>query len=73
MENPGINFAQPPGVIYLLKNTNICVSFNNWHWNFFVEKEHEEKAAQVKTALRTVFVVLALSFHSIIEGKNVKL
>jgi len=32
------------------------------------EKEHEEKAAQVKTALRTVFVVLALSFHSIIEG-----
>ena len=36
------------------------------------EKEHEKTSAQVKAALRTVFVVLALSFHSTIEGKTHK-
>ena len=30
--------------------------------------ESEKTATQVKTAIRTVFVVSAMSFHSIIEG-----
>jgi len=32
------------------------------------EKECERTAAQIKAAIRTVFVVFALSFHSIVEG-----
>ena len=33
------------------------------------EKESDKTAAQIKAAIRTVFVVSALSFHSTIEGK----
>ena len=33
-----------------------------------LEKEHQKTSAQVKAALRTGFVVLALSFHSMVEG-----
>ena len=32
------------------------------------EKEHVKTSAQVKAALRTGFVVLAVSFHSMVEG-----
>jgi len=32
------------------------------------EKESEKTASQIKAAIRTVFVVFALSFHSMIEG-----
>lgn len=32
------------------------------------EKSNERSAAQIKAAIRTVFVVMALSFHSTIEG-----
>ena len=44
--------------------------------NFFLEKadiddvESEKTAAQVKSAIRAVFVVSALSLHSAIEGDN---
>ena len=34
------------------------------------ERETERNAAQIKAAIRTVFVVFALSFHSVVEGKN---
>ena len=34
------------------------------------EKESAKTAAQVKAAIRTVFVVSALSFHSTIEGER---
>ena len=33
------------------------------------EMETERTAAQIKAAIRTVFVVFALSFHSIVEGQ----
>lgn len=33
-----------------------------------VEKVNDKSAAQIKAAIRTVFVVMALSFHSTIEG-----
>ena len=33
-----------------------------------LEKEHQKTSAQVKAALRTGFEVLALSFHSMVEG-----
>ena len=36
--------------------------------SYFDEKETEKTAAQIKAAIRTVFVVSALSFHSTIEG-----
>ena len=32
------------------------------------EREEERTAAQIKAAIRTVFVVFALSFHSVVEG-----
>ena len=32
------------------------------------EKDSDKTAAQIKAAIRTVFVVSALSFHSTIEG-----
>ena len=35
------------------------------------EKECERTAAQIKAAIRTVFVLFALSFHSIVEGKKI--
>ena len=51
-------------------------STNNGHQNGVThrneeeeEKETEKTASQVKAAIRTVFVVFALSFHSMIEGE----
>jgi len=37
------------------------------------ETEHEKTSAQVKAALRTAFVVLAVSFHSMVEGLTLSL
>lgn len=57
----------------MMKETGF--STNNGHQNGVAhrneeeeEKESEKTASQVKAAIRTVFVVFALSFHSMIEG-----
>ena len=34
------------------------------------EQEQERSAARAKAAIRSVFVVFALSFHSIVEGEQ---
>ena len=34
------------------------------------EQEEERSAARAKAAIRSVFVVFALSFHSIVEGEK---
>ena len=34
------------------------------------EQEEERSAARAKAAIRSVFVVFALSFHSIVEGEQ---
>ena len=36
----------------------------------FREQEQERSAARAKAAIRSVFVVFALSFHSIVEGEQ---
>ena len=35
-----------------------------------LEQEQERSAARAKAAIRSVFVVFALSFHSIVEGEQ---